>query len=387
MSARARWLVLASALLALALRAAPLRHLFSSSEQRAAGAPQLLLTDPRTALELRAVEVALAQHELLLVDRALFHPVGDVARDAPGLSGALALALQACGWNPLQADPSTAGAPEWLAVVLPPLWGALLVLLVATLASRFGPPSSVVWAALAASLWTPGSLAGQLHAGTPATLLGLAAILCFAWGLASSSDFDRVLGGVVSGGLAGLALFTSLSIWPLLLAAHVALSVRAARVRGSSARDLHRSALLHVGACALVLATPARSSPWNLSHPGTLQALSTAWLVLVLGLGAGHGLALFLFRRGIEERAAIRALLPWVGALALLAYEARAALLHGLIEPAPQVLQAVWPAAAALLVPLAPRVLLLALAASGAWSCLPRPDPGAHSSLLIALRA
>jgi hypothetical protein len=387
MSARARWLVLALALLAFALRAAPLRHLYSGPEQRAAGAPQLLLTDPRTALELRAVEVALAQHELLLVDRALFHPLGDVARDAPGLSGALALALQACRWKSTQADPSAANAPEWLAVVLPPLWGALLVLFVAALASRFGPPQSVLWAALAACLWTPGSLAGQLHAGTPATLLGLAAILCFAWGLASSSDFDRVLGGVVSGGLAGLGLFTSLSIWPLLLAAHVALSARAARVRGSSARDLHRSALLHAGACALVLATPARSSPWNLSHPGTLQALSTAWLALLLGFGAGHGLALFLFRRGIEERASMRALLPWIGALALLAYDARAALLHGLIEPSPQVLQAVWPVAAALLVPAAPRVLLLAFAASGSWLFMSRQDPGAHPSLLTALRA
>jgi hypothetical protein len=250
------------------------------------------------------------------------------------------------------------------------------------------PARDALFAALLAALWTPGSLAGELHSGTPAALLALVSIASFTWGIRSGSDFDRVLGSVFSGGVAGLALFASLSTWPLLCAAHGWLAIRAARSRGVGARDLHRAAILHSLGCALVLLIPARASLWNLLAPGTLQALSTAWLALPLGLGAGHGIALFLFRRGIEERPFVRGLLPLGGAVALLALDgALAPLQHGVLAPGPQVWIAASPLLAMRVGAARWRTCIAILVLAGSALQTVRFVGSTDASLLSALRA
>lgn len=382
------WLIaILLALLAALLRAVPAPRLIADTEQRAAGAPQLLLTDARTCLELRATEVALGQHELLLVDRALFHPLGDVQRDSPGLAGGLALAFQRTDWRLDSAEPGTASALEWSAVVLPPCFGALGVLAMFVLVALFAPPSAACFAALLAALWTPEASAGVLHPGAPATVLALFGVASFVWGARSRSDFDRVLGSVFSGGAFGVACLLSLSVWPILLGGHAWLATRAARARGVAARDLHRAAVLHLLACSLVLLLPARASPWNVAFPGTLQALSTAWIASLLGLGAGHAVALFLFRRGIEERELVRGLLPFAGVLGMLAVDgALPALANGVLPPSAQVVAAVFPVLALRIRANWGRAAVVLLVLAGSFALAPRLAGADDVQLLATLR-
>jgi asparagine N-glycosylation enzyme membrane subunit Stt3 len=322
-SARRRYLfVLALAVVAVLLRWTPAQGLRASAEERRNGAPELLLTDAETCLHLRAVEVAIAQNELARVDRALFHPHGDLARNPPGLDGALAVALQLLGWRPGSEADNAASALEKIALWFGPLCGGLLVLacyLLARLAFSRSPCVEVaaLAAATVAAAFAIDSFSGLVRGATLSGLLCTFSAATLVWGMQSNAAFDRVLSAVIAGALGALGLLCSLSAWFPLALVQVAGLVAAARANGERARDLHRAQLLHLIAFALVLLVPARASVWNLASPGTLSAWSNGWLALVLGLAAGHGLCLFLFRRGVEEHGIVRALLPIVGLIAM----------------------------------------------------------------------
>jgi dolichyl-diphosphooligosaccharide--protein glycosyltransferase len=249
-----------------------------------------VVDDPDAAYHLRRAEIALASGSVPRFDRYLNHPAGSPIPWPPLSDGLFALVARAFApANPGEGDPTLRGFSETgvesVLVHLPPVLGALAALAVAfavfalTDASR--ARTGRLWAAALAA-WIYAALPVSVWYGAVTRIdhhvlvaLFLALHLAFVtWSLRAEELVDGVLGAMLAGLVAGLALATWLASGVFVAIAGVCLFLPVLGRDAARSKDAVRAGVLYFATAAVTTAVPAATSAWNAVQPGSLINLT-----------------------------------------------------------------------------------------------------------------